>query len=91
MAEPSPAAAQFVHASDIMEMTPVKLHKNQAPMALQLRVCSASLSARIVGFRMCRGLNMFRLGFGNTRRLLSSSFLGLPYRILNMYHKKGTA
>ena len=25
----------------------------------------------------------------HTRRLLSSSFLGLPYRILNINHKKG--
>ena len=30
------------------------------------------------------------MGVGFTHRLLSSSFLGLPYRILNMNHKKGS-
>ena len=33
-------------------------------------------------------LLLFRYAF--THRLLSSSFLGLPHRILNMSHKKGT-
>ena len=52
-------------------------------------------------FRGCRrfllvsagyeGFSSFGLGEGGpSHRLLSSSFLGLPYRFLNMNHKKGT-
>ena len=42
-------------------------------------------SARATGSGSCRFT-----GSGPTRRLHSSSFLGLPYRILNTSHKKGT-
>ena len=31
---------------------------------------------------------VYLLVYGTTHRLLNSSFLGLPYRILNMNHKK---
>ena len=51
------------------------------------------------GFRMLRGFRRSELRaavesapavlvWGPTRRLLSSSFLGLPYRILNINHQK---
>ena len=36
----------------------------------------------------CRGRRNCGFGRGYTQRLLSSSFLGLPHRALNMNHKK---
>ena len=45
--------------------------------------------ARDCGFGFGSGLRGLRFGvLGFIHRLLNSSFLGLPYRILNMNHKK---
>ena len=48
----------------------------------------ASASAGLFPCKAKRPPLLSRDSLNNTHRLLSSSFLGLPYRILNIHHKK---
>ena len=54
----------------------------------RIRPSAGTGAKNIDGLRVGSCLGVKKLGLGFTHRLLSSSFLGLPYRILNMNHKK---
>ena len=60
-----------------------------ATLPVELGCCCWLKGRRLQGFWACGFNGLWSVRFRVTHRLQSSSALGLPYRILNISHKKG--